>query len=1262
MFKKLLQVVTAFSLLMAGYVGYVRGFAIVAVQLAPKERPKLTRWTRERSKTELEAIDLAIKAFGKDHWTADKELPQRYYNHERGYWIYSKSCEKSKDGKQLTMKPFALIWKSRGKPDELKIVTSDEAVIDLDRPLGLASSKQGSLRVVHARIQGNVRIRDNKGTLKNTADDLVMGPMPYLEYDEATLQVKSESDVVIKDRDMKITGFGLQIDLRPKNETGMPGGPSGFDGAKTAILRKNVHLIINNAGSTGSLTGSGKAKATTKGEKSNGPLDVRCAGPMQVDLPKPKEAVKVGPPAPASPTMVYFSRDVVVLQIKPAQLPDQLNCDNLRLTLVPASKPPAPASAAGQGQEQATGKDGAAEPKPALAKVEVKEQAKPQEGEALADADQEPSAEGGPGSELTLREAMATGHAVWLQSKSQGLTVRGNELIHSKLLSRGESDKTFIRSDPTSQLWIEKIDKYQDGPKKGEVQAVNVIRAPDATIFDDGKGTEYALVVTRGPGILETRPGRDQPVERRATWNDSLVMETNEGPRNLPQRVITLKGRPKLFDLKQETTLDARGTIVAFLKPKEVKADPAKPASTKAATGAEAPAAGPGGFQIDKLIALQDVNLKSPGKVMYGRDRLDVDFLAAPPLVTAQSPAQPAANATASTKPANAVASTNATPNGASEPKADAKAPEKPKDPDIRVRANRVWALIAQRSANGASPPKSDGTAGTGGADVKEVRLRGGVDFHQDPAPGKTQGTDVVGEALDLVNLGNGKSKFQVHDREDSASPYPNELAAAIPPAKVTTEDMTIVGPRISLDQSTDYATVIGPGSLLQMAERGLFTDKGLGEEKPAPKDPKAPSTKRPLKITWKKEMRFYGHSVNPNKEAVAKAEFYENVRATMEDAYLECEEKMEAFMDRTVVLARPKRDDKAKAEGEGNGETPAEPKPQIALIKCYKKVLVVTRKVDPTNPRLLLQQQQIEGEKLAYEKASGDFFVESAGRVHLWNREGEDETGTQPAAGAPGVARRTVTPTSNVVPSPRGAGEARAPQVVGRAGNPNQGPKAAARPGAKVKALAPLKLTVIEFSKSMKGRYIAGKDADKVEPRWADFEGDVQTLHAEVADEKVRLDFDRPPEDGMFLTSNTLRVISEPTLDPASPTRNFLKARENAQARTNTETIQGDVITYDSLKQLFYAYSDEGRDVVVVHTPGPGQIPSNTNARAVQVNRRTGESQLIDPEKFQLVDDKTGSRPGLVKEGAIKPYKPQRAPLRLPGRSVTERRGMNGR
>ena len=37
----------------------------------------------------------------------------RYYNHERGYWMYSKRYKRLNDGKQLRLDPFAIIWRSR---------------------------------------------------------------------------------------------------------------------------------------------------------------------------------------------------------------------------------------------------------------------------------------------------------------------------------------------------------------------------------------------------------------------------------------------------------------------------------------------------------------------------------------------------------------------------------------------------------------------------------------------------------------------------------------------------------------------------------------------------------------------------------------------------------------------------------------------------------------------------------------------------------------------------------------------------------------------------------------------------------------------------------------------------------------------------------------------------------------------------------------------------------------------------------------------
>src|SRR4051812_515042 len=137
-----------------------------------------------------EAIALAGRAFGERHWSVDRDLQVRYYNKERGYWMYAKEYERLNDGKQLRFKPFALIWQSHDKKD-LKTVTSAEAIVDLDRPLGLALKPGGApLRVVHAQITGDVHIRDDKGTDEHD-DDLVIGPMPYVEYDEPTLQVRS---------------------------------------------------------------------------------------------------------------------------------------------------------------------------------------------------------------------------------------------------------------------------------------------------------------------------------------------------------------------------------------------------------------------------------------------------------------------------------------------------------------------------------------------------------------------------------------------------------------------------------------------------------------------------------------------------------------------------------------------------------------------------------------------------------------------------------------------------------------------------------------------------------------------------------------------------------------------------------------------------------------------------------------------------------------------------------------------------------------
>ena len=83
----------------------------------------------------------------------------------------------------------------------------------------------------------------------------------------------------------------------------------------------------------------------------------------------------------------------------------------------------------------------------------------------------------------------------------------------------------------------------------------------DATIFDDGQGGGPGTIVSRGPGLLETRPARDKPVERTAYWEDKLETVDEVGPDKQVQKKITLTGNPKFVDTTQATNLEGRKPI-----------------------------------------------------------------------------------------------------------------------------------------------------------------------------------------------------------------------------------------------------------------------------------------------------------------------------------------------------------------------------------------------------------------------------------------------------------------------------------------------------------------------------------------------------------------------------------------------------------------------------------------------------------------------------------------------------------------------------
>lgn len=1208
MFKKAFQVALAFGVLAAGYAAYVRGFAMVAGAVGQASQSSPLTGKTSKSRTGRLATKLAVQCFGPGYWATAEDLQIRIYNAERKFWLYAREYKRSKDGRRLEFTPLAVIWQS-SDGRSFKTATSDRATFDLDQPLGLAPKPgtSGNMRVVHARMEGDVRLRDDKGT-PDPRDDLRITKLTYLEYDEAALQIASESDVVIEDNVYRILGQGFRINLRPKDEGPLPpGAATGFNGAQTAFLYKHVDITIRDVGPGGILPGD--PKATRKpGEQT--PLHLRCDGEMRVDLPAPRVQPRVGPPAPDGPTLAHFARNVEVVRGKVGQAPDQLDCDNLHLVLVPAAKgaakvktPPGPVDT-----RSGNGEDGPG----------------PRGGDAMT--------------ELTLQRADASGHNVRLVSAAQGIMARGNELIHKKLMPAA-ADETYLRGDPTTRLKVEKEDVAQDGPDKGKVTSFTTIWTIDATIFDDGRGNDNATIVARGPGEMETRPGRNKPVERTAFWLDKLQIQSDARPApkaasaaavavraGAPaaaapsaRKKITLTGRPRFHDVPAKTTLSAREKTIIWLTP--------KPAAAKTAEGA-----GSGSFDIEALVALGDVHLTSPGKTQIARDRLDAVFVADPGLAIAAPAPAPVAN-----------------PGARANPVADAKpsapkpgAPDRPAEPEAKAIANKVFARLLLRPA--AAGAASTGSATLGGgpgasrnAEIDRVYLRGNVAYHQDPAPGKPEGTDVTGEAIDLINQGNDPATKAA--RGTRFIVYHKDLAAAdddgLPLAMVKTDEMTIRGKVIGLDQATDEAWVDGRGSLTQMAARGLFSDKGLTNP-PADAKPTRPAKataevkKAPMTVAFARGMKFFGQSTNPKGKPAARAEFYQDVHAYNEDSSVDCDEVMKTYFDRTVKLARPPREKKAR--GEPGSPEPAEPKADIALIECFKNVVVVNVKVDPNSKKDVLEKQRVMGDYLAYHKATGNFLITGEGEVHLYEREGQGgANGLSPGGPA------TIRPASGPAPG-HGPSARRATAVVGRNSTRNPADLSADRPRARgpKRPLPPLVLTQIHFTQEMRGRFGSGKDADKTEPRYADFFGDVEALRARVADSASVLDRDDRPEDAVFMTSQVLRVVSEPSTptraNPEPPPRHLLRAWENAFAATEDKTIQADTITYNSATNLFYAYGEEGRDISIVQQDQVGQPFSGLAGRTVMYNAKTGQSNLVDPSGMAAIDKRTGYRPSAAK------------------------------
>jgi hypothetical protein len=1208
--KKAARILVTAGLLIFGSEAYKLGFARVERYLAPPLPMRIARVEHESagpatlSRSAQEARELAARAFGQDHWSASKELKIRFYDAQRGFWIYAQNYDpKSEKGDRIRFWPVVFIWRGEADPNSsnqrrnLIYGGGDEAIIDMSQPIGVIKPGKDPSKIVSAMLKGNVLIRDDKAT-PSADDDMEIGPLANIQFDEPTLSIKSDSAVRIKDRDLLITGNGLDIELWPRellapaDASDKKSGQSSFTGTKTITLANNVRIEVANVGKSNVLPGASKDKTEAI------PAWLTCDGTMRIDLPRQHIQPKVGPPRPAAPTIATFKTNVVLQ--RGAERPDRVTGDLLRAELFPTQKT---ANEAEQKAETRT-----------------------------ADASKPSKMPAGPMTELDLKWARVTGNKVTLLSQAQGLSGQGTELI-LKRAGGQQSDQVYLRGSESVPLVMERVEyvRAENGQLTDTVRSIETMKATDITVFDEkppiqegnaaqkvaSTAISISTVVAHGAGSVDVRESKTGPIVRSANWTNQAVLVT-DGSGERERKTLTLIGSPVISDVKSGD-LRAEESLKVVLVPRNVQ--------TVAAVDPKAPAtkaANPQGqlnsqsFEIAKVEAHKNVLLVAGARELSAKNRLDVEFL--PGTTAGQSLDKPA---TVAVRPtafwADQPAPNNARQNVAAPAVAKAAGsegtnPAKKADDPVKVAANQIWAKLGPKPR--VATARNQAAAGgldeaMGGVELVEARLRGDVLFRQETSDPKKKPSNVEAQAVDIVHQGMGAYHLLAFHRD----PTSKESPAVVKPVTVNSDQFDMEGPILGINQAASTAWVNGPGKIEQWIGSEIFKQEGFGVQ--APKDtnaaPKPAAKPQKAIISWKKRMDFFGR---PDDSKGGRANFYDGVSVKTTDAALFAGQ-LDIYFDRQIPLDQFRPDSALSNPAEpGNGNPAKSGNPQIQFVDAKKNVTIINRRRDlATNDTA--EQQRIDGPRIMYDKARDAVEVDGAGIVRLWQRR-------ENALARPEIGKTQET-----------------------------------KPAAVSK---PYNMTRVEFAKRMHGRL--GYDPQDKSPqnsdRSADFFGNVQVLNAQVSQLNIDMAVDRPLPGYVLLTSEWLEV--ESLANPAKPKepRNLIRAKGTATARSETMSTQGDEIHFDSADEKFHVVGHNGKDVTLVHQTRPGQSPSVARGKAIVYNNKTGESELVDPRSIQLVDPNSGKRPSAIggpTERIGGTNGQRRTPLRLPSANDKERR-----
>jgi hypothetical protein len=795
---------------------------------------------------------------------ADSDEARRVFvfdSRTRGMLLAVDKFEIQDDGR-VKLWPFSVALFPKHKDEspvpEINTIQSEVAYLTLDQPVK-TFAELNSRRIIGIQLEGNsgVTIINNRHTLERNDDIEVRITLAPVYYRESDNKIWSEGFVRLLDSSSQphpteITAKGLEVQLtkdtqplRSKNAAPVKNSEA-VSGVESVLLQKHVemHLYVDAQNGFMADTQDAKKKPAPKSSEPKAVAEkahviVKTAGSMHYDLTKELAVFDVPPlPAGAGPgdgEKVHLTRDT---SINGKGKLDQLDCDNLKLTFRKKTAAEIPAGAA---KDSVTGNK------------EIES--------ALATVNQ-------PGREVTL--AM----------DSENLEAWGSELYyHSATATSGP--RTVLKGSPMHAI--------RDG---------NTIVALELHLFGPDKNGGGQHAFAKGPGKIDmldknleteakqksgdAKPKSDDarpPYTLHAIWKDNLIsVKDRDGDKVYD--LLTLTGDAAFIDDEHKQSLQGQRLQVWFEQ-------------TNGPDGNKQKADGGSRQSPHKVEAFERVTVHSEEMQVERCHHLTIVFKEVvakddqlpPPTIT--EPLTPAVKGT--NPPANPMKPPAAVlpiapmnpPAAANPPTVELKSPEpEPKTPAAGNERNGIFNMPGTGGGDKDKPRKpfhiwADDmvayvtTQGTK-KQLEQLVTEGNVRVQQDGEKPEDKGIEITGEMLNLIYNPQG-NRLIVHGTRS--------------PAQLQVGELTVVGPKVDVDQQVNIATVDGVGAMRMPSNASFDNNKPVKEG-------------TYITIHWNKNMLFNGKF----------AEFFGGVKAYQDTGNLKCH-ALQVTLDRFVSFKEGQKD-----------------------------------------------------------------------------------------------------------------------------------------------------------------------------------------------------------------------------------------------------------------------------------------------------------------------------------------------------------------